>query len=123
MSGANIANIITVLGALFGGGVVGVIIKALTEKRKINAEANNTNIKSLLEIDQRMNERMADLEKRVANLERENYELKSEKLNLEKETHRLETVILQLEEEKKDLYEENCMLKAELETYKTRKGD
>lgn len=117
MSEANIANIITVLVALFGGGVVGVVIKALTEKRKINAEANNTNIKSLLEIDQRMNERMAKLEERVANLEAENYTLKTEKLNLEKETHKLNSIITKLEEEKKELYEENCKLKEELKKY------
>ena len=63
------------MGVLFG-----VIIKALIEKKKLNAEATNTNIKSLLEIDQRMNERMAKLEERVANLEQENYKLKSDKL-------------------------------------------
>ena len=45
MQGIDISNLITVIVALFGGGVVGVVIKAFTEKRKINAEANNTNIK------------------------------------------------------------------------------
>ena len=89
MQSVNIEHLITVIVALFGGGVVGVVIKALTEKKKINAEATNTNIKSLLEIDQRMNERRAKLEERVANLEQENYKLKSEKLSLEKETHKL----------------------------------
>ena len=34
-----------------------------------------------------MNERMAKLEERVANLEQENYKLKADKLNLEKEAH------------------------------------
>lgn len=120
MQGVDIANIVTVIVALFGGGVVGVVIKALTEKRKINAEANNTNIKSILEIDQRMNERMAKLEARVANLEQENYKLKSEKLELEKETHRLEAVISHLEEENRELHEENDKLKLELETLKER---
>ena len=104
MQGIDISNLITVIVALFGGGVVGVVIKALTEKRKINAEANNTNIKSLLEIDQRMNERMAKLEERVANLEQENYKLKSDKLTLEKEN--------------KELHEENDALKLELKTLK-----
>ena len=118
MQGVDIANIVTVIVALFGGGVVGVVIKAFTEKRKINAEANNTNIKSILEIDQRMNERMAKLEARVANLEQENYKLKSEKLELEKETHRLEAVIFHLEEENKELHEENDKLKLELGTLK-----
>lgn len=115
MPGVDIANIMTVVAALFGGGVVGVVIKALTEKRKVNAEANNTNIKSLLEIDQRMNERMSKLEERVANLEQENYKLKSDKLVLEKETHRLEEMVLRLESENKRLYKENIALKEELE--------
>ena len=118
MQGIDISNLITVIVALFGGGVVGVVIKALTEKRKINAEANNTNIKSLLEIDQRMNERMAKLEERVANLEQENYKLKSDKLTLEKETHRLSALVAELEKENKELHEENDKLKLELETFK-----
>ena len=118
MQGIDISNLITVIVALFGGGVVGVVIKALTEKRKINAEANNTNIKSLLEIDQRMNERMAKLEERVANLEQENYKLKSDKLTLEKETHRLSALVTDLEKENKELHEENDALKLELETFK-----
>ncbi len=114
MPGIDVGSVITVVVALFGGGVVGVVIKALTEKRKINAEANNTNIKSILEIDQRMNERMTKLEARVANLEQENYKLKSEKLALEKETHRLEIMVSQLKEENKALHEENEALKKEL---------
>ena len=118
MQGIDISNLITVIIALFGGGVVGVVIKALTEKRKINAEANNTNIKSLLEIDQRMNERMAKLEERVANLEQENYKLKSDKLTLEKETHRLSALVADLEKENKELHEENDALKLELKTLK-----
>lgn len=118
MSGIDITNLITVIVALFGGGVVGVVIKAFTEKKKLNAEANNTNIKSLLEIDQRMNERMAKLEERVANLEQENYILKSDKLALEKETHRLEVLVTELEADKKELYNENCLLKREIEALK-----
>lgn len=114
MPGIDVGSVITVVVALFGGGVVGVVIKALTEKRKINAEANNTNIKSILEIDQRMNERMTKLEARVANLEQENYKLKSEKLALEKETHRLEIMVAHLKEENKELHEENEALKKEL---------
>ena len=121
MPSVDITNLITVIVALFGGGVVGVVIKALTEKKKLNAEANNTNIKSLLEIDQRMNERMAKLEERVANLEQENYKLKSDKLTLEKETHKLQLKIQDLEEENKRLLEENQKLQQEIENIK--KGD
>lgn len=117
MQSIDVTTLITIIGSLFGGGVIGVIIKALMERKKVNAEANNTNIKSLLEIDQRMNERMAKLEERVANLEQENYKLKSDKLALEKETHRLQNIVTHLEEENKELHEENHKLKTELEQY------
>lgn len=117
MPSVDMTSIITIIASLFGGGVVGVVIKALTEKRKLNAEANNTNIKSLLEIDQRMNERMAKLEERVANLEQENYKLKSDKLVLEKERHRLENLVTELTRENKELKEENEKLKSELEAH------
>lgn len=114
MQSIDTMTLVTILGSLFGGGVIGVIIKAFMERKKVNAEATNTNIKSLLEIDQRMNERMAKLEERVANLEQENYKLKSDKLMLEKENHRLQNIVTHLEEENKELHEENCSLKAEL---------
>lgn len=116
MQGIDTMTLVTILGSLFGGGVIGVIIKAFMERKKVNAEATNTNIKSLLEIDQRMNERMAKLEERVANLEQENYKLKSDKLALEKETHRLAALVADLEKENKELHEENEALKTELET-------
>ena len=121
IQGIDMQSLVTVIISLFGGGVVGIAIKAFAEKKKVNAEATNTNIKSLLEIDQRMNERMAKLEERVANLEQENYKLKSEKLTLEKENHRLETAIEKLQSENEELREENCLLKMELETAHNKK--
>ena len=123
MQSIDATTLITIIGSLFGGGVIGVIIKALMERKKVDAEANNTNIKSLLEIDQRMNERMAKLEERVANLEQENYRLKSEKLILEKEAHRLQTIVTHLETENKELHEENCGLKAKLEQQNSKGGN
>ena len=118
MQSIDTMTLVTILGSLFGGGVIGVIIKAFMERKKVNAEATNTNIKSLLEIDQRMNERMAKLEERVANLEQENYKLKSDKLALEKETHRLTALVADLEKENEELHEENEALKTELETFR-----
>lgn len=115
IQGLDINSLITVIISLFGGGVVGIAIKAFAEKKKVNAEATNTNIKSLLEIDHRMSERMAKLEERVANLEQENYKLKSEKLALEKENNRLEHLVEKLQEENEELKEENCLLRLELE--------
>lgn len=117
MQGFDWGSVLAMVATLFGGGVIGAIVKSLTEKRKLNAEATNTNIKSLLEIDQRMNERMAKLEERVAHLEQENYKLKSDKLNLEKETLKLKAKIQELEVENKALREENEELKLELEKF------
>lgn len=117
--GLDITSLVSIIVALFGGGVIGVIAKAITEKKKFNAEATNTNIKSLLEIDQRMNERMAKLEERVANLEQENYKLKSEKLSLEKETHKLKLTINELQEENEKLQEENKKLQEEITALKS----
>lgn len=122
MQSIDAMTLVTILGSLFGGGVIGVIIKAFMERKKVNAEATNTNIKSLLEIDQRMNERMAKLEERVANLEQENYKLKSDKLTLERENHRLQTIVTHLEEENKELHEENCSLKSKLSEIEIKEG-
>lgn len=116
--GVDWGTIATVIGSLLGGGVIGVIVKTIAERSKVNAEATNTNIKSLLEIDQRMNERMAKLEERVANLEQENYKLKSEKLNLEKETHKLKLKISELEEENQKLEDKNKSLQEEIDNIK-----
>ena len=116
--GVDWGAIATIVGSLLGGGVVGVIVKTVAERSKVNAEATNTNIKSLLEIDQRMNERMAKLEERVANLEQENYKLKSEKVNLEKETHKLKLKISELEEENQKLEDKNKSLQEEIDNIK-----
>ena len=73
--------------AAFGGGAgIAGIITAILSKKKTDAEAENTNIKSILEIDARLNERMSKLEERVARLEEENLKLKEENLKLR---HRL----------------------------------
>jgi len=122
MPNIDIGSLVTVIVSLFGGGVVGVVIKYFTEKKKIDAEADNTNIKSILEIDQRMNERMAKLEERVANLEQENYKLSMEKLNLEKENHRLEAEIKLLHEQIEALTKENKELKQELKKLQNKEG-
>lgn len=121
IQGIDMQSLITVIISLFGGGVVGVAIKAFAEKKKVNAEATNTNIKSLLEIDHRMNERMAKLEERVANLEQENYKLKSEKLQLERKNHSLEITIEKLESENEELKKENCTLRIELDSLRDEK--
>ena len=76
-------DMILAIVAAFGGGAgIAGIITAILSKKKTDAEAENTNIKSILEIDGRLNERMAKLEERVAKLEEENLKLKEENLKL-----------------------------------------
>lgn len=121
--GIDWGTLVTIVCSLLGGGVIGVIIKAFTERGKLNAEATSTNIKSLLEIDQRMNERMSKLEERVANLEQENYKLKSEKLELEKGSNKLKVQIKELQEENQKLENENKVLQQEIDSLKAKKGE
>ena len=78
--------ILAIVGAFGGGAGIAGIITAILSKKKTDAEAQNTNIKSILEIDGRLNDRMAKLEERVAKLEEENLKLKMENLKLR---HRL----------------------------------
>ena len=78
--------VLAIIGAFGGGAGIAGIITAILSKKKTDAEAENTNIKSILEIDSRLNERMSKLEERVARLEEENLKLKEENLKLR---HRL----------------------------------
>ena len=78
--------ILAIVGAFGGGAGIAGIITAILSKKKTDAEAQNTNIKSIWEIDGRLNDRMAKLEERVAKLEEENLKLKMENLKLR---HRL----------------------------------
>ena len=78
--------VLAIIGAFGGGAGIAGIITAILSKKKTDAEAENTNIKSILEIDGRLNERMAKLEERVAKLEEENLKLRAENLKLR---HRL----------------------------------
>lgn len=68
--------------SIIGSGALGSVITAFAMKKKSDAEANSTNVSSILEVDARLNERMAKLEERVANLEAENIKLKEENLAL-----------------------------------------
>lgn len=78
-------SIIMALASLLGGGALATIITTLINKKKTDAEAKNTNIQSILDIDARMNERLVRLEERVAHLEEENIKLKEENMKLKSE--------------------------------------
>lgn len=76
---------LAVLVAICGGGGLGAIIVALINKRKVDAEAKNTNVQSILDVDQRLNERLVRLEQRVMHLEEENLKLREENFKLKTE--------------------------------------
>lgn len=75
-------NWISSLFTVIGSGAIGAIITAIATKRKSDAEAQHTNVQSLLDVDTRLNERISKLEERVAILEAENIKLKEENIVL-----------------------------------------
>lgn len=91
------SEIIQIGAILLGGGAFGGIIVAFIGKKKTDAEAKNTNIKSILEIDQRMHDRLVRLEERVAKLETENAELRESNAQFKYENERLKFEVDKLE--------------------------
>ena len=75
-------NWVSSLFTIIGSGAIGAIISAIATKRKSDAEARHTNVQALLEVDERLNERISKLEERVAALEAENIQLKEENIML-----------------------------------------
>lgn len=71
----------TVLTIISSAGIGG-IITAIAGKRKSDADAKQTNVRTLLEVDERLNARIAKLEERVSALEAENIKLKEENIML-----------------------------------------
>lgn len=76
-------SLVSILISTLGGGVIGAIVTALVGKKKVDAEAQNTNVQSMLDIDKRMEERMALVEARSTRLEEENFALRCQVLSLE----------------------------------------
>ncbi|MCL2631526.1 MAG: hypothetical protein FWD45_00300 [Coriobacteriia bacterium] len=81
---------------LAGGGFVAVV-NALANRSKTRAETENMSIKSLLEVDERMSNRMTSLETRLAAYEEKNAELRGEILELKAENHRLQLELERME--------------------------
>ena len=112
------AEIITVILAALGSGGIATLVTAWASRKKTNAEAGATNIKSILEIDARLNERISKLEERVGKLEEENLQLRQNELQLrhenemyKEENEELKREIEQLRAENARLVEENDQLK------------
>lgn len=97
-----------ILTAVLGSGVITALITAVTMRKKNNADADATNVKSILDVDTRLAERLASLENRIAQLESENFELKTRLLSLNHENDKIV-------EENKELRKENEALRQENE--------
>ena len=96
--------------SIVGSGGIGAIITALSTRRKIRAEEQSTNVRSILDVDQRLNDRLVRLEERIATLERENLELRQRELMLNHENTKLKDKVKALEEENEALKDENAIL-------------
>ena len=102
---------IAIVSCIFGAGGIASVVTALVSRKKNNAEAEATHIRSILEIDERIYDRLTKLEERVATLERENFELKQRELQLTHENATYLEKIKDLKEENASLHEENEILK------------
>lgn len=99
-----------ILTAVLGSGVITALITAVTVRKKNNADANATNIGSILDVDSRLAERLASLEERIAQLEQENFELKSRLLSLNHENDKAIEENKKLRKENEALLQENKVL-------------
>ena len=77
---------------VIGTGAMGAIITAIATKKKSDAEAQHTNVQSLLEVDSRLDERISKLEDRVTALEAENIKLKEENIMLKSQLKQLSKI-------------------------------
>lgn len=107
-------DIIAIIGALIGSGGIAAIITAWATKKKNKADAEATNIKSILEIDARLNERISSLEEKVAFLEKENFELKQKELRLNYENKKYKEKLEELRLENQELNKEIIKLKEKI---------
>ena len=87
-----VTEIISIILAIIGSGGIATLVTAIAARKKTTAEAGATNVKSILEIDARMNERISKLEQRVSKLEEENLQLRKNEILIkhENETYREE---------------------------------
>lgn len=77
--------IITAIISVLGSAGFVQALNALLNRKKQHADVTATNVSSILDIDARLNERVAKLEERVARLEEDNIKLKEENLSLKHE--------------------------------------
>ena len=77
-------RILTLLGALIGGGAMTAGITAFVNRKKTAADAANLHMQSAMALNQSMAERISRLEARVAAVENENTVLQRENLRLQK---------------------------------------
>lgn len=106
-------NIIALIIAIFGSGGIATLVTAWAAKKKNQAEAGATNVKSILEIDSRLNERITRLEERVGILEKENFELKQKELQLKHENQKYIEENDELKKENEELRTKNKLLNEE----------
>lgn len=116
-----ITEVISIVIAIVGSGGVATIVTAWASRRKNKADASATNIKSILEIDERLTARINKLEIRVATLENENLELKQKEIELnhrnllyKEEINELKNENELLRKENQNLREQNKLLKQQI---------
>lgn len=97
--------------AIVTSGTLSSFATVWASRKKNSADAGATNVKSILEIDERLNERLVRLEERVGVLEAENLRLKQVELTQSHEIQVLTKENQKLKTENAALIQENELLK------------
>lgn len=119
------STIVSILSSLIGAGVLTTLINVIANRKKNKAEAEATNINSIIQIDKILEDKVASLHEEIEILKSENSTLKTNIINIQtqiqqltvsndelrEENKNLKNLVENLKQENKKLREENELLK------------
>jgi TolA-binding protein len=76
------AELLTLLGAILGGGVVTAIVNNIFQKKKVSADAESVHIQNALAVVQPLREVIGDMQETMANLRGEIQEIRDQNIEL-----------------------------------------
>ncbi len=125
MEDFNYELLITSVVSLMGGGLIATLLayvfnreKTSAEANKFQSEADGSVVNAALQIADRLQVQISQLEDRINNLDSRNIKLKEEVSELRSQNLEMSANIKCLQEENRVLHRENRALKGELDEYK-----
>ncbi len=117
--------VVTSVIAVAGGGAIGALIQSLAhgrktsaEAKKLHSEASESVVNAALQISDRLQIQIVQLQEHMDNLDSRNLILKDEVEELRSQNIQMAGKIEMLEIENKKLHQENIILKEKLDDYK-----